>query len=133
MKHLNVVAAVIEFEGRILALQRGASKCAETAYRFEFPGGKIEPGESTSEALMRELREELDLDIEITDNDFFITVDHTYPEFSITLTCFLCHAKTDRFTRKEHISHVWATPEELEKLDWAPADLPVLKRLLSER
>ncbi len=130
MKHLHVAAAVLIFEGRILCLQRNVSSYDYISYKFEFPGGKIEPGETKEEALMRELSEELDISVRISPDDFFMTVHHVYPDFEITMETYLCPVGAPAFTRKEHISHVWAAPEEMKKLDWAAADLPVVESLV---
>jgi len=127
MKHLEVVGAIIEYEGKILCMQRNQSKYLYTSYKWEFPGGKIEEGETKSEALMRELREEMDFDIKISESDYLEKVDHEYPDFSITMYCYLCHSKTDSFTRKEHVDHKWLLPSEMDTLDWAEADLPIVK------
>ena len=129
MKHLHVVAAIIEHRGKILCMQRGLSKHAYTSYKYEFPGGKIEPGETRPEALMRELREEMDFAIDITEDDFFGEVHHVYPDFEITLSCYLCHSDTDAFIRREHIAHVWLEPKDLVSLDWADADYPIVEKL----
>ena len=129
MKHFEVVGAVILYDRKILCMQRGPGKNKETEYRFEFPGGKIEAGESMPDALMRELSEEMDLQVTIREEDYFMTSDYTYPDCSILLHTFLVHTKKPSFTRKEHISHIWMPPENLLVLDWAPADLPVAKAL----
>ena len=125
MKHLDVVGAVIEYGGRILCMQRGVGRNAETSLKFEFPGGKVEPGETCPQALMRELSEELSMRVSISEADYLTTVTHQYPGFEITMFCYRCRPESPEFTRKEHISHVWARPEELLQLDWAPADRPV--------
>lgn len=136
MKHLDVVGAVIEYGGRILCMQRGIGKNTETSLKFEFPGGKVEPGETYPRALMRELSEEMNLSVSITEDDYLTTVTHQYPGFEITMYCYWCHPESPAFTRKEHVSHVWALPEEMMKLDWAPADRPIAEmvaKLLKEK
>ncbi len=132
IKHLEVVGAVIEYGGRILCMQRGIGKYVETSLKFEFPGGKVEPGETHPQALMRELSEEMNIRVAITEADYLTTVTHRYPSFEITMYCYWCHPETPDFTRKEHISHVWALPTEMLALDWAEADIPVVK-LVSEQ
>ena len=125
MKHLEVVGAVIEYEGKVLCMQRGVGKYEYVSMKYEFPGGKVEAGETFPQALMRELREEMNLVVNITEKDYLTTVNHSYPDFEITMHCYLCHPSSPEFTRKEHINHVWALPEEMMNLDWAPADIPV--------
>ena len=132
MKHLEVVGAVIEYEGRILCMQRGAGKYPYVSYKYEFPGGKVEPGETHPQALMRELVEEMNMSVEITEQDYLTTVTHQYPDFEITMYCYLCHPGSPEFTRKEHVGHVWELPENMMELDWAPADIPVIQ-LISEK
>ena len=130
-KHIEVVAAIIEHGGKILSMKRGQSKHAYTSYKYEFPGGKTEAGETRPQALMRELREEMDFVIDIAEDDFFAEVHHEYPDFEISLACYLCHSDTDVFTRKEHNDHVWLEPEKLGTLDWAEADYPVVEKLMN--
>ncbi len=129
MKHYEVVAAVIVHDNKILCMQRNKSKFAYTSYKFEFPGGKVELGESNHEALERELREEMDMDISIAENDYLMTVEHTYPDFSITMHAFLCKLAEPRFVMKEHVDAKWLFPNELDSLDWAEADKPIVKKL----
>lgn len=100
------------------------------SYKFEFPGGKVEAGESQTNALMRELREEMDLQVNIMENDFLMSTTHEYPDFKITMHCYFCHPSTDVFVLKEHIAHKWCLPSDLDKLDWAPADVPVMKKVM---
>ena len=125
MKHLEVVGAVIEYDGKILCMQRGIGKYPYVSMKYEFPGGKVEPGETHPQALMRELREEMNFVVDISEKDYLTTVNHCYPDFEITMYCYLCHPDSPEFTRKEHINHVWALPGEMMQLDWAPADIPV--------
>lgn len=129
MRHLEVVAAIIINNGEILCMQRNIGKYDYVSYKYEFPGGKLESGESQVQALMRELYEEMNLDIEITGDDFFMTVDHSYPDFSITMHSYICYVDNRIFTRKEHISNTWLKAGSLDTLDWAAADLPIVKRL----
>jgi len=130
MKHLEVVAGIIVNDGKILCMQRNKGKYDYVSYKFEFPGGKIEDGETRPEALMRELREEMELDTNITESDFFLTVEHSYPDFSITMHSFICRVKTDKFIRKEHVDHKWLRPSELSTLDWAEADKPIVEKII---
>ena len=110
-------------------MQRGIGKYAETSMKFEFPGGKVEPGETHPQALMRELSEEMNIRVTITEADYLTTITHRYPSFEITMYCYWCHPETPDFTRKEHISHVWALPAEMPALDWAEADWPVVEMI----
>lgn len=129
MSHLEVVAAIIINNGEILCMQRNVGKYDYVSYKYEFPGGKLENGESKSQALMRELSEEMDLNVIISEDDFFMTVEHEYPDFSITMHSYICKIGSRSFTRKEHISHTWLKVDSLETLDWAAADLPIVKKL----
>jgi len=129
MRHLEVVAAVIINNGEILCMQRNLGKYEYVSYKYEFPGGKLEIGESQIQALMRELSEEMNLNIIINQDDFFMTVEHTYPDFSITMHSYICHVDNRTFTRNEHISHTWLKAESLATLDWAAADLPIVEKL----
>ena len=129
MKHYEVVAAIIEHEGKILCMQRNKGKFDYVSYKYEFPGGKIEAGEDNHSALERELREEMDMDISIAEEDYFMTINHTYPDFSITMHCYLCSLAHPKFVMKEHVDAKWMLPEDMRTLDWAPADWPIVKKL----
>jgi len=129
MKNLNVVAAIIIHNGQILCMQRGQAKQDYISYKYEFPGGKIELGETRIEALMRELKEEMNIEVKIAEEDYFMTINHSYPDFELTMHSYICHVDTKEFVRKEHIDHQWMTPQELKTLEWALADYPIVERL----
>ncbi len=133
MKHLDVVAAIIIHDGQILCMQRGQAELEYISCKYEFPGGKIEEGESGAEALMREIKEEMNISLVITDKDFFMTVYHNYPDFQLTMHSYLCRAESKEFVRREHIDHQWVYPQQLDILDWAAADYPIVERLMGMR
>ncbi len=130
MKHYNVVAAIIIHDGEILCMQRGISKYDYISKKFEFPGGKIEENESEINALEREIKEELVVDISVENK--FITVNHKYQDFLITMHCYICNVKNKAFTLTEHIDYKWLDKSELGTLDWAAADIPIIKKLINE-
>lgn len=123
-REIEVVAAVIYHEGAFLCVQRGKHPFAYLSGKFEFPGGKTEPGEQAAAALIREIREELDMNIHPLRH--LITVNHSYPDFSIRLQAWLCRCDSIEYNLKEHLSACWLPPEQLKQLDWAAADLPVV-------
>jgi len=129
MKRVEVVAGVIQnTQGQYLCVQRGPNKFSYIDQKFEFPGGKIEFGEDRVSALERELCEELDLkDVSVA--DALITVEHTYPDFHLTMHAYLCKVTTNRHILKEHINSKWLNIEEMDFLDWAAADIPILNYL----
>lgn len=116
-----MVAAVIHDGGRILATQRGYGEFKD---KWEFPGGKMEAGESREEALRREIREELDTEINI--GKLLCTVEYDYPAFHLTMHCYLCSVVSGTLVLKEHESARWLPAEALESVDWLPADLQIL-------
>ena len=116
----HVVAAVIEVDGRVLCMQRGENRYPYTSHRWEFPGGKIEPGETPEQALHRELIEEMDFDVEVCEH--LATVTHDYPDFTITLAAYRCKASTTAFTMREHAASRWLPWNELSTLPWCAAD-----------
>ena len=117
MKTIKVVAAIIIHEGKIFATQRGYGEFKDG---WEFPGGKIEPGETPQEALAREIKEELDTEIEV--KDFLETVEYDYPEFHLSMDCFFCRIKAGNLVLKEHEAAKWLTADALDSVDWLPAD-----------
>jgi 8-oxo-dGTP diphosphatase len=128
--HYTVVCALIERDGRVLAAQRPAHKAQ--AGLWEFPGGKLEPGESPEAALVREIREELHLDLAVGAR--LPEVGHDYGPFSITLIPFRATVAADREPHPaEHAAVRWCTPAELRTLAWAPADVPVVAHYLAAR
>jgi 8-oxo-dGTP diphosphatase len=129
MKHLEVSAAILIYKDYLLCTQRGEGKYKYVSFKYEFPGGKIEPGESPKEALMRELSEEMDVDIRTESMQFFYTVNHKYPDFEITMHSFICPMKSVAFNLKEHIDYKWMNIDNLDSLDWAPADIPIVREL----
>jgi 8-oxo-dGTP diphosphatase len=129
MKKVEVVAAIIYFENKILCVQRPKNKLNYISEKFEFPGGKIEYGETKEEALERELKEELNILTNI--KSLFITVVHQYPDFELTMHSFICEANSKELTLNEHIALEWLSINELEKLDWAAADIPIVNKLIS--
>ena len=125
MKTIHVVAAIIrDDDGRIFATQRGYGPYKDG---WEFPGGKIEAGETPEEALKREIREELDAEIEVGESAGRIEYD--YPEFHLSMDCFFCVLLFGTLTLKEHEAAKWLRPEELDSVAWLPADLSLIERL----
>ncbi len=128
MKKIEVVAAIIIFENKILCVQRPKNKFSYISEKFEFPGGKIEDGETKQSALKRELLEELNVVADI--KSLFHTVVHQYPDFELTMHTFKCEVKSKNLTLHEHIAEEWLPLHELKKLDWAAADIPIVEKLI---
>ena len=125
MKTIHVVAAIItDASGRIFATQRGYGEWKDW---WEFPGGKIEPGETPEEALRREIREELDIDITV--GRLLATVEYDYPAFHLSMQCFLCTLPAGTPRLLEHEDARWLTREDLDSVRWLPADESIIKQL----
>ena len=123
-KHIEVVAAIIKKDNTILATQRGYGDLKDG---WEFPGGKIEPGEAHDEALIREIKEELDIEIEI--DTYIDTVEYDYPQFHLTMHCYKCRILDGQLMLKEHEASKWVSQDELNEIDWLAADRIVVERM----
>ncbi|MBP5351305.1 MAG: (deoxy)nucleoside triphosphate pyrophosphohydrolase [Fibrobacterales bacterium] len=126
-KRIDVVAGILLKEGRIFATQRGKG---EFKGGWEFPGGKIEPGETPQAALARELREELAVEVAV--GGLLCVVEHDYPAFHLSMRCFLCNIVSGEPTLLEHEAAKWLKPSELRSVTWLPADVSVVERLEAE-
>ena len=124
MKTIKVVAAIIIKDGQVFATQRGYG---EFKGWWEFPGGKMEPGESPQEALKREIREELDAEVEV--RELLETVEWDYPNFHLTMHCFICSLLSESLHLNEHEAATWLTHETLRSVKWLPADEILLDRV----
>lgn len=125
MKQIEVVAAIIrDTEGRIFATQRGYGEWKDW---WEFPGGKMESGETPEEALKREIREELSTEISV--DAFLCTVEYDYPKFHLTMHCYLCSLTNDVLHLNEHEAARWLPKDQLNSVNWLPADLEVMGKL----
>lgn len=127
MKQIEVVAAILHHNGRYFATQRGYG---EFEGWWEFPGGKIESGETPEQALQREIQEELGVDIVVGEK--LCVTEHDYPAFHLTMHCYLCTLADEQIELREHKSAVWLKPQELDTPNWLPADREVVG-ILSRR
>lgn len=128
MKTIEVVAAIIIKNGRVFATQRGYGEFKDW---WEFPGGKIESGEGSKEALVREIREELDAEIEV--GELLETIEWDYPNFHLTMHCFICSLMSESMHLNEHEAAAWLTRGTLRSVKWLPADeglIPLIEELL---
>lgn len=126
MKKIEVVAGIVCRENKILATQRGYGEFKDG---WEFPGGKLEPGETGVEALKRELREELDMEVVV--GDLLETVEYDYPHFHLTMHCYLCQLAKEEFVLKEHEAARWLGKNQLDEVAWLPADEGIVEKLKS--
>lgn len=124
MKKIEVVAAILHQNGRYLATQRGYG---EFEGMWEFPGGKIEPGEIQEDALKREIQEELGVEIIIEKQ--LCTTEYDYPSFHLSMNCFLCSISSGEIELREHKSARWLTTEQMNTLEWLPADIKIIELL----
>ena len=124
MKEIKVVAAIIKNEDKILATKRGYG---EFINMWEFPGGKIEPGETKKQALVREIKEELNIEISV--DNFALDIEYQYPNFYLFMSCFMCSIKEGSIELLEHNDGKWITKEELNTLNWIPADIDAVNYL----
>ena len=127
MKSIEVVAAIIRKEDKIFVTQRGYGEWKDW---WEFPGGKMEPGESPQDALKREIREELSTEINV--NEYLCTVEYDYPKFHLTMHCYLCSLLTDALHLNEHEAARWLAKGELDSVNWLPADKTIIEQLKSQ-
>ncbi|MBQ3281134.1 MAG: (deoxy)nucleoside triphosphate pyrophosphohydrolase [Eubacterium sp.] len=125
MKTIEVVAAIIVNDGKVFATQRGYGEFKD---KWEFPGGKIEPGETPEDALVREIKEELATDIEVQDH--LCTVDYDYPKFHLKMNCYMCKVLTGDLTLIEHEDAKWLNKGTIWSVDWLPADEEVVKEIV---
>lgn len=131
MKTIRVAAAVILRGGLVFSTQRGYGPYKDG---WEFPGGKIEPGESPEQALKREIREELDTEIAVGEK--LAQVEYDYPDFHLSMSCYICSVLSGSLTLREHESARWLRAEELDAADWLPADrtaVASLRRFLLDK
>lgn len=124
MKTIRVVAAVIRKENEIFCTQRGYG---DFKGYWEFPGGKIEDGETPQEALIREIKEELDVDISV--GNMIKTIEYDYPEFHLSMDCFWCELVSGEIELKEHEDAKWLDKNNIDSVDWLPADLDLINSL----
>ena len=124
MKTIKVAAAIIKKDNKIFATQRGYG---EFKGGWEFPGGKIEPNETPQEALIREIREELETEIAL--EEFVQTVDYDYPAFHLTMYCYFCTIKRGNLKLLEHSDAKWLAKDELDSVAWLPADLDLIEKI----
>ena len=124
MKQIEVVAAIIRKGDKIFATQRGYGDFKDW---WEFPGGKMESGETPEEALVREIREELSTEISV--DKFLCTVEYVYPKFHLTMHCYLCSLQTEALHLNEHEAARWLAKNELDSVKWLPADVMVVETL----
>jgi len=128
--HHHVVAAVIERDGQVFCTRRGKTKYEYTSFKYEFPGGKVEEGETEQEALVREIHEELFLDISV--ERLLMKTSYDYPDFSVSLSFYLCHTRLDGdeiTVHPEHPDAVWQDVDNLVFLDWVAADLQIARQM----
>lgn len=124
MKTIKVVAAIIVHEGRVFATQRGYGEFKDG---WEFPGGKIEKGETPQEALVREIKEELDTEIKV--GELLDAVEYDYPQFHLSMECFICEIKSGDLVLKEHEAAKWLTIDTLDTVEWLPADESLIEQI----
>ena len=124
VKTIRVVAAIIMDHGKVFATQRGYGEFKDG---WEFPGGKIEPDEAPEEAVIREIKEELDTEIEVI--ELLDTVEYDYPKFHLSMDCFVCHIKSGNLVLKEHEAAAWLTKDTLDSVDWLPADQGLITKI----
>jgi 8-oxo-dGTP diphosphatase len=123
MKQIEVVAAIIRKGDKIFATQRGYGEWKDW---WEFPGGKVETGEMPKDALKREIREELSAEISV--DEFLCTVEYDYPQFHLTMHCYLCSLMTDSLHLNEHEAAKWLSKDELNSVKWLPADAKLISQ-----
>lgn len=121
MKQIEVVAAIIRKGDKIFATQRGYGDFKDW---WEFPGGKMEAGETPENALKREIREELSTEINV--DDFLCTVEYDYPQFHLTMHCYICSLQTEALHLNEHEAAKWLSKDKLYSVKWLPADLQII-------
>ena len=121
MKQIEVVAAIIRKGDKIFATQRGYGDFKDW---WEFPGGKMEAGETPEDALKRDIREELSTEINV--DDFLCTVEYDYPQFHLTMHCYICSLQTEALHLNEHEAAKWLSNDELDSVKWLPADLQII-------
>lgn len=124
MKTINVVAAVIFKDDKVFATQRGYGEFKDG---WEFPGGKVEPGESPEDALRREIREELEVDVNV--GDLIETIEYDYPAFHLSMKCFACTIAGGNLHLLEHEAAKWLSSSQLESVDWLPADITLIPKI----
>ena len=127
-KKIEVVAAIIKHDDKILCVRRGENKLDYISKKYEFPGGKIEEGETREQTIVREIQEELKMDI--STNEDFLTVEHEYPDFFLTMHSFICSCKNPTVQLTEHIDYKWLATSDMLALDWAAADIPIVEKLI---
>lgn len=127
MKTVEVVAAIIRKDGRVFATQRGYGPWKDW---WEFPGGKTEPGETPEAALVREIKEELSTVISV--DKFLCTIDYDYPDFHLTMHCYLCSLLSEALHLNEHEAARWLGADDLFSVNWLPADLQLLPLIAKE-
>ena len=127
MKTIEVVAAIIRKEDKIFATQRGYGEFKDW---WEFPGGKMEPGETPEEALLREIKEELSTEISV--DKFLYTVEYDYPQFHLTMHCYMCSLLSEALHLNEHEAAKWLSREDIHSVNWLPADVILLPMIAEE-
>lgn len=131
MKQVTTVAGVIlNSENKILCTLRDKGKYEYVSFKWEFPGGKVEEGETQHQTLKRELWEELEIEVEI--EDFFYQVEHDYPDFHLSMALYKCKLLSKEIKQNVHKGIKWLSPKEIMQLDWAEADIPVAEEIFNK-